>query len=365
MHEGLGSRIGQDPANREDRVEDDPAGPGRGADGWLALPGMPNAHSHTFQRAMTGRGEGGGGEDSFWSWREAMYAIAARVTPEILEFGHSFEQIARQRDFDPDLWVIEVEDRAGRHLLDHGVAQADFNSFGSRRGNHEVMMRGTFANIRLRNLLAPGTEGGFTRHQPGGEQMSIFAASEKYRAQGTPLLVIAGKEYGSGSSRDWAAKGPRLLGVQAVIAESYERIHRSNLIGMGVLPLQFEDDQDAESLGLTGTEVFDIEAINEQAALLANPNNLLMDTKTKGGDYGAVDGVSPGICHEVARQEFLEPGGREALADLLEGRGADVSLAVPESVPSVVPPPPQRTTPLRALMYSSKPSTSTASAVSC
>jgi aconitate hydratase len=161
--------------------------------------------------------------------------------------------------------AIKADTPAGEYLLANGVEPADFNSLGSRRGNHEVMMRGTFANIRLRNLLAPGTEGGFTRHQPGGEQMSIFAASEKYRAEGTPLLVIAGKEYGSGSSRDWAAKGPRLLGVQAVIAESYERIHRSNLVGMGILPLQFRDGESAASLGLTGEESYDISGMQAEA----------------------------------------------------------------------------------------------------
>ncbi len=150
---------------------------------------------------------------------------------------------------------------AGIYLIEHGVAPADFNSYGARRGNHEVMMRGTFANVRLRNKLAPGTEGGITRHMPDGEQMTIFAASARYRAQGVPLIVIAGKEYGSGSSRDWAAKGPRLLGVQAVIAESFERIHRSNLLGMGVLPLQFEAGTSAESLRLTGEETYEIKGI--------------------------------------------------------------------------------------------------------
>jgi aconitate hydratase len=161
--------------------------------------------------------------------------------------------------------AIKPDSPAGQYLIGQGVAQRDFNSLGSRRGNHEVMMRGTFANIRLRNLLAPGTEGGFTRYQPGGEQMTIFAASEKYRAEGTPLLVIAGKEYGSGSSRDWAAKGPRLLGVQAVIAESYERIHRSNLVGMGILPLQFRTGDSAASLGLTGEESYDITGLQAEA----------------------------------------------------------------------------------------------------
>jgi aconitate hydratase len=154
--------------------------------------------------------------------------------------------------------AIKPDSPAGKYLEAHGVAPADFNSLGSRRGNHEVMMRGTFANIRLRNRLAPGTEGGFTTHQPGGEQMSIFDAAQRYAAEGVPLVILAGKEYGSGSSRDWAAKGPRLLGVRAVIAESYERIHRSNLVGMGILPLQFPENESPDSLGLSGRESFDI-----------------------------------------------------------------------------------------------------------
>jgi aconitate hydratase len=155
---------------------------------------------------------------------------------------------------------------AARYLLEQGVQQADFNQYGARRGNHEVMMRGTFANIRLRNLLLPGTEGGITLHIPSGEQMSIFDAAMKYKASGTPLVILAGKEYGTGSSRDWAAKGTMLLGVKAVIAESYERIHRSNLIGMGVLPLQFSAGQTAASLGLTGQETFDIQGLDQGAA---------------------------------------------------------------------------------------------------
>jgi aconitate hydratase len=153
---------------------------------------------------------------------------------------------------------IKPDSPAGRYLIERGVAPKDFNSLGSRRGNHEVMMRGTFANIRLRNLMAPGTEGGVTRHQPSDETMSIFDAAMRYQAEGTPVIVIAGKEYGSGSSRDWAAKGPRLLGVRAVIAESYERIHRSNLVGMGILPLEFMPGENAQSLGLSGAERFDI-----------------------------------------------------------------------------------------------------------
>jgi aconitate hydratase len=152
---------------------------------------------------------------------------------------------------------IKANGPAGKYLAEHGVKPADFNSYGSRRGNHEVMVRGTFANVRLRNKLAPGTEGGVTRLLPEGEGMSIFDASVKYAERGVPLVILAGKEYGSGSSRDWAAKGPNLLGVKAVIAESFERIHRSNLVGMGILPLQFADGDSTESLGLSGEEVYD------------------------------------------------------------------------------------------------------------
>jgi aconitate hydratase len=162
--------------------------------------------------------------------------------------------------------VIKPDSPAGRYLIEHGVKPADFNSYGSRRGNHEVMMRGTFANIRLRNLLVPGTEGGVTTHLPDDAQMSIYDAAMRYQDEGVPTIVIAGKEYGSGSSRDWAAKGPRLLGVKAVIAESYERIHRSNLVGMGVLPLQFMQGESAASLGLTGREVFDFAGLGDGSA---------------------------------------------------------------------------------------------------
>jgi aconitate hydratase len=162
--------------------------------------------------------------------------------------------------------AIAKDSPAARYLQEHGVKPADFNSYGSRRGNHEVMMRGTFANIRLRNRLAPGTEGGWTKHQPSGEQMSIYDASVRYSEEGTPLVVIAGSEYGTGSSRDWAAKGTLLLGVKAVIAKSYERIHRSNLIGMGVLPLQFKAGEDAAALGLNGTETFSITGHTDPSA---------------------------------------------------------------------------------------------------
>jgi aconitate hydratase len=161
---------------------------------------------------------------------------------------------------------ISKSSPAAKYLVSQGVQAADFNSYGARRGNHEVMMRGTFANIRLRNLLLPGTEGGVTLHIPSGEQLSIFDASMKYKAAGTPLVIIAGKEYGTGSSRDWAAKGTMLLGVKAVIAESFERIHRSNLIGMGILPLQYQDGESAQSLGLTGKETFAIVGLDRGAA---------------------------------------------------------------------------------------------------
>jgi aconitate hydratase len=183
---------------------------------------------------------------------------------------------------------IKANGPAGKYLVEHGVEPKDFNSYGARRGNHEVMVRGTFANIRLRNQLAPGTEGGVTRLLPEGEVMSIFDASEAYKKRGTPLVVLAGKEYGSGSSRDWAAKGPMLLGIRLVIAESYERIHRSNLVGMGILPLQFEDGQNAASLGLTGEEVFETTGLptmlDSQFA-----NGKLLSIKAKRADGTTVD----------------------------------------------------------------------------
>jgi aconitate hydratase len=174
--------------------------------------------------------------------------------------------------------AIAWDGPAGRWLREQGVERHDFNSFGSRRGNHEVMVRGTFANIRLRNQLAPGTEGGWTRHIPTGEVVDIHTASERYAAEGIPLVVVAGTEYGSGSSRDWAAKGPSLLGVRAVIAVSYERIHRSNLIGMGILPLQFPDGQTPESLGLTGEETFDVVG-------LADADDIPDEVTVRAGDH--------------------------------------------------------------------------------
>src|ERR671939_1482413 len=162
--------------------------------------------------------------------------------------------------------AIRPDSPAGRYLIEHGVERKDFNSYGSRRGNHEVMVRGTFANVRLRNQLVPGSEGTWTVHLPDGEEGTIYDVAERYRGEGVPTIVLAGKEYGSGSSRDWAAKGPNLLGVRAVIAESYERIHPSNLLMMGVLPLQFLDGDSPESLGLTGREEFAIEGIENAEA---------------------------------------------------------------------------------------------------
>jgi aconitate hydratase len=177
---------------------------------------------------------------------------------------------------------IKKDSPAGRYLQEHGVKPADFNSYGSRRGNHEVMVRGTFANVRLRNKMVPNLEGGFTKHLPDGAEMTIFEASEKYIAEGVPLVIIAGKEYGSGSSRDWAAKGPKLLGVHVVIAENYERIHRSNLVGMGILPLQFEAGKNAESLGLTGEETYSVLGLKER-----------LDSKFSIGRTVAVEATDP------------------------------------------------------------------------
>jgi aconitate hydratase len=211
---------------------------------------------------------------------------------------------------------IKASSPAGQYLMDHGVEPKDFNSYGSRRGNHEVMMRGTFANVRLRNQLAPGTEGGYTTYLPTGEVTSIYDASMRYQADGVPLLVLAGKEYGSGSSRDWAAKGPALLGIRAVIAESYERIHRSNLVGMGVLPLQFQEGDSAEKLGLTGHEVFDLAGLSDGIASgFANGRTIKVRARREDGSTVEFDTVARidtpqevqyyrhgGILHYVLRQ---------------------------------------------------------------
>jgi aconitate hydratase len=203
---------------------------------------------------------------------------------------------------------IKASGPAGKYLAEHGVKPADFNSYGSRRGNHEVMVRGTFANVRLRNKLAPGTEGGVTRLLPEGEPMSIFDASVKYAERGVPLVILAGKEYGSGSSRDWAAKGPKLLGVRAVIAESFERIHRSNLVGMGILPLQFADGENVESLGLTGEEIYDFPGL---ATMLAGR---LASGKTLTVKASAADGTAKEFVAKVRIDtpqeiEYFEHGG--------------------------------------------------------
>jgi len=218
---------------------------------------------------------------------------------------------------------IKKDSPAGKYLLEHGVLPADFNSYGSRRGNHEVMVRGTFANVRLRNKMVPGVEGGFTEHLPDGAQMTIFEASEKYIAEGVPLVILAGKEYGSGSSRDWAAKGPRLLGVHAVIAESYERIHRSNLVGMGILPLQFIAGESAETLGLTGDEVFEITGIAALIEKFSSGARVKVRAKSSSGtkEFGAILRIDTpqealyyangGILQYVLRQ--LLAGSRETV----------------------------------------------------
>jgi len=210
--------------------------------------------------------------------------------------------------------AIHPESPAGRYLLERGIAQRDFNSYGSRRGNHEVMVRGTFANVRLRNLLVPEREGPFTMHLPSRDELPIFEAAERYRAEGVSLVVIAGKEYGAGSSRDWAAKGPRLLGVRAVIAESYERIHRSNLVGMGVLPLEFRDGDTPSSLGLSGREIFAIEGLQDgdatEARVTATP------------DVRAPIGFRARLRLDTPRErEYLRHGGilPYALRKLLDG----------------------------------------------
>jgi aconitate hydratase len=202
---------------------------------------------------------------------------------------------------------IKANGPAGKYLAEHGVKPADFNSYGSRRGNHEVMVRGTFANVRLRNKLAPGTEGGVTRLLPEDEVMSIFDASQKYANRKVPLIILAGKEYGSGSSRDWAAKGPKLLGVRAVIAESFERIHRSNLVGMGILPLQFEAGQNVESLGLTGEEMFSFpELTTLLKARFANGHVLAVTATSSEGSKTFSTTVRIDTPQEI---EYYEHGG--------------------------------------------------------
>jgi aconitate hydratase len=202
--------------------------------------------------------------------RKAPYFDGMKAQPDPVNDIHSARVLAKlgdsvTTDHISPAGSIKADSPAGKYLTDHGVSRVDFNSYGSRRGNHEIMIRGTFANIRLKNQLLDGVEGGYTRDftQADGPQSFIYDASVNYQAAGTPLVIFGGKEYGSGSSRDWAAKGTRLLGVSAVIAESFERIHRSNLIGMGVLPLQFPAGQSADSLGLDGTEEITITGVTE------------------------------------------------------------------------------------------------------
>jgi aconitate hydratase len=203
---------------------------------------------------------------------------------------------------------IKLDSPAGVYLREHGVEAKDFNSYGSRRGNHEVMMRGTFANIRLRNRLNPDVEGGMTTYLPDGGVMSIYDASMRYQQNGVPLVVMAGKEYGSGSSRDWAAKGPRLLGVGAVIAESYERIHRSNLIGMGVLPLQFREGENHASLGLTGRETYDISGLN--GALDADSvEHRTVAVRATADDGGTVEFTALARLDTPQEREYFRHGG--------------------------------------------------------
>ncbi len=219
--------------------------------------------------------------------RQAPYFHGMKATPTPVEDIHSARVLAVlgdsvTTDHISPAGSIKFNGPAGKYLVEHGVKPADFNSYGSRRGNHEVMVRGTFANVRLKNKLAPGTEGGVTRLLPEGEGMSIFDASVKYAERGVPLVILAGKEYGSGSSRDWAAKGPKLLGVRAVIAESYERIHRSNLVGMGILPLQYVEGESTASLDLTGEEVYDFSGLRD-----------LLDAKFANGRILTVEATAP------------------------------------------------------------------------
>jgi aconitate hydratase len=198
---------------------------------------------------------------------------------------------------------IKASSPAGTYLQDNAVAFKDFNSYGSRRGNHEVMMRGTFANIRIKNEMLDGVEGGYTKYIPTGEQTSIYEASMKYQQSKTPLVVIGGKEYGTGSSRDWAAKGTNLLGVKAVVAESFERIHRSNLIGMGVLPLEFKDGMSRKTLGLNGTETFDISGVE----ILKPRGEVTMTITRANGSQEAV--VLRSRVDTINELEYLNQGG--------------------------------------------------------
>jgi aconitate hydratase len=255
---------------------------------------------------------------------------------------------------------------AAKYLMSLGVKPADFNSYGARRGNHEVMMRGTFANIRLRNLMVPGVEGGVTAHVPSGEQMSIYDAAMKYQAAGTPLVIIAGKEYGTGSSRDWAAKGTMLLGVRAVIAESFERIHRSNLIGMGVLPLEFRNGQTAHTLGLTGREKFDIRGLQRgdagTVAVIATPPTgmpirfevrVRIDTP-KEREYFKNGGILHYVLRQLARSSATpaipaRPAVTARPKATTKPKAKAKLMSRPKAKPSKAPPKPKKRTPVRKI----------------
>jgi aconitate hydratase len=247
-----------------------------GDERWRGLP-VPKGETYAWEKDST-------------YIRQAPYFDGMRIKPSGVDDIHGARVLAVlgdsvTTDHISPAGSIKKDGPAGKYLIAHGVQPGDFNSYGSRRGNHEVMVRGTFANVRLRNKMV-NTEGGFTRHLPDGAEMSIFDASEKYHAENIPLVILAGKEYGSGSSRDWAAKGPRLLGVRAVIAESYERIHRSNLIGMGILPLQFLPGENAESLKLKGEEIFEVAGIRDVVEKFSSGQKIAVRVK---GGKGADD----------------------------------------------------------------------------
>jgi aconitate hydratase len=265
-------------------------------------------------------------DDSTYIKNPPYFTDMSRTAPDTLEdiagaralavLGHSITT-----DHISPAGSIKVDSPAGKYLIEHGVEPKDFNSYGSRRGNHEVMMRGTFANIRLRNQLAPGTEGGYTTYLPTAEVMSIYDAAMRYQESGTPLVILAGKEYGSGSSRDWAAKGTRLLGVRAVIAESYERIHRSNLVGMGVLPLEFMREENAELLGLTGHETFEIAGLN---TLFADgfPSERIVTVRATRDDGAAIEFTARVRIDTPQELLYYRHGGilQYVLRQLLSGR---------------------------------------------
>jgi aconitate hydratase len=258
--------------------------------------------------------------------REPPYFAPSMTTAPSVEFSGAralaiFDDSITTDHISP-AGAIKATSSAGDYLRDRGVADGDFNSYGARRGNHEVMVRGTFANVRIRNLMVPGLEGGLTHHQPDGERMRIHDAAERYRAEGIPLIVIAGQDYGAGSSRDWAAKGTRLLGVRAVVARGFERIHRSNLIGMGVLPCELPEGVSAQTLGLDGTEQFDLvtgEPLRpRQLARLhierldgrrqAVPLLLRIDTPIEAA-YFLAGGIMPYVLEHLAPQRERRPTG--------------------------------------------------------